>query len=39
MTPMRLMRQEVNTPSHVPNNTGSMMKKLAFHHGLCSDKF
>jgi len=37
MTPNMLIMHDVNTPSHVPNNTGSEMKKLAFHHGLLSD--
>lgn len=30
-----LIRQDVKTPSHVPNKTGCEMKKLAFHHGTC----
>jgi len=37
MTPNMLIMHDVNTPSHVPNKTGSEMKKLAFHHGLLSD--
>jgi len=32
-----LIMHDVNTPSQVPNNTGSEMKKFAFHHGLLSD--
>lgn len=38
-TPKILMRQEVKTPSHVPNKTGSEIKKLALYHGLWEDKF
>lgn len=34
-----LIMHDVNTPSQVPNNTGSEMKKLAFHHGLLSDDY
>lgn len=34
MTPNMLMRQDVNTPSHVPNNTRCDIKKLVRHHGL-----
>ena len=37
-TPRRLIKQEVNTPSQVPNNTGSRIKKLDFHHTFC-DRF
>ena len=33
-TPKMLIMQDVKTPSHVPNNTGSEMKKLDFHHGV-----
>lgn len=33
ITPKMLIKQEVNTPSQVPNNTGCDMKKLDFHHG------
>lgn len=37
ITPKILIRQEVKTPSQVPNNTGCDIKKLDFHHGsaLC----
>lgn len=38
-TPKILMRQEVKTPSHVPNKTGSEIKKLALYQGLWEDKF
>lgn len=38
-TPKILMRQEVKTPSQVPNKTGSEMKKLALYQGLWEDKF
>lgn len=33
ITPNIFIRQEVNTPSQVPNNTGWDMKKLDFHQG------
>jgi len=33
ITPKMLIRQDVNTPSQVPNNTGWEIKKLDFHHG------
>lgn len=33
ITPKILIKQEVNTPSHVPNNTGCDMKKFDFHQG------
>ncbi|CAN7982951.1 unnamed protein product, partial [Ixodes pacificus] len=34
MTPNRWIMQVVNTPSQVPNSTGSDTKKLVDHHGL-----
>ena len=34
ITPKILMRQEVKTPSHVPNKTGCDIKKFDFHQGL-----
>jgi hypothetical protein len=37
-TPRMLMRQEVKTPSHVPNSTGSEIKKLALYHGFWEDR-
>jgi hypothetical protein len=33
MTPNMLIRQDVKTPSQVPNNTGWEMKKFDFHQG------
>lgn len=33
ITPKILIRQDVKTPSQVPNNTGWEMKKFDFHQG------
>lgn len=33
ITPKMLIRQEVNTPSQVPNKTGWDKKKFDFHQG------
>lgn len=33
ITPKIFIKQEVKTPSHVPNRTGCEMKKFDFHHG------
>lgn len=34
ITPNMFIRQDVKTPSHVPNRTGCDIKKLVRHHGL-----
>ena len=36
-TPKMLIMQDVKTPSHVPNRTGSEMKKFDCHHGRVRD--
>ncbi len=41
MTPRMLIKQEVKTPSQVPNKVGGLKKKLECHHGfvLCEKRW
>ena len=38
-TPKMLIIHDVKTPSHVPNNTGSEIKKFDCHHGRLRDDY